>query len=333
MVISNSPIKWLRVFSFLFIIFLFSSCSNKTYQNSDGTQYKKSIFETVRWLVERDLPASQEIEALEISDVKVELFRAAIWIGHSTFLINNGEINILIDPVFSERVSPFSFVGPKRMIPPAIKINQLPKIDIVLISHNHYDHLDIASLSKLSNINSETIFLVPEGDKKLLVNASIKNTFEFKWWDNFQLNGTTFTFTPAKHWSARGLFDESRSLWGSWHVTNKSLSLFHAGDTGYSDDFKLIKKRLGKIDLALIPIGAYSPYWFEGYSHVTPDEAIQIAIDLEATKSIGMHWGTFILSDEPILEPKEWLKKRSKEKNLDFITVKPGELIDLSFEF
>ena len=219
------------------------------------------------------------------------------------------------------------------MIPPAIEINQLPKIDIVLISHNHYDHLDIQSLSKLSKINNETIFLVPEGDKKLLVNENIKNTFEFKWWDNFQLNGTTFTFTPAKHWSARGLFDESRSLWGSWHIENQNLSLFHAGDTGYSDDFKIIKKRLGKIDLALIPIGAYSPYWFEGYSHVTPDEAIQIAIDLEATKSIGMHWGTFILSDEPILEPKEWLKKSSKKENLDFVTVKPGELIELTFEF
>ena len=264
MVISNSLIKWLRAFSLLFLIFLFSSCSNKTYQNSDGTQYKKSIFETVRWLVERDLPATLEIEFLKINDVKVDITEAAIWIGHSTFLINNGEINILIDPVFSERVSPFSFVGPKRMIPPAIEINQLPKIDIVLISHNHYDHLDIASLSKLSNINNETIFLVPEGDKKLLVNENIKNTFEFKWWDNFQLYGTTFTFTPAKHWSARGLFDESRSLWGSWHIENQSLSLFHAGDTGYSDDFKIIKKRLGKIDLALIPIGAYSPYWFEG---------------------------------------------------------------------
>tara|TARA_B100000614_G_scaffold66827_1_gene59205 strand:- start:203 stop:1204 length:1002 start_codon:yes stop_codon:yes gene_type:complete len=333
MVISNSSAKWLRVFSFLFLIFLLGSCSNKSYQNSDGTQYKRSIFETVRWLVERDLPASQEIDALEIRDVKVELSHAAIWIGHSTFLINNGELNILIDPVFSERASPFLFVGPKRMIPPAIKMNQLPRIDIVLISHNHYDHLDIASLSKLSNINNETIFLVPEGDKKSLVNAGIKNTFEFKWWDNFQLNGTTFTFTPAKHWSARGLFDDSRSLWGSWHVGNDSLNLFHAGDTGYSDDFKLIKKKLGKVDLALIPIGAYSPYWFMGYSHVTPDEAIQIAIDLEATKSIGMHWGTFILSDEPILEPKEWLKISSKKENIDFVTVKPGELIDLSFEF
>ena len=141
MVISNSLIKWLRAFSLLFLIFLFSSCSNKTYQNSDGTQYKKSIFETVRWLVERDLPATLEIEFLEINDIKVDITEAAIWIGHSTFLINNGEINILIDPVFSERVSPFSFVGPKRMIPPAIEINQLPKIDIVLISHNHYDCL------------------------------------------------------------------------------------------------------------------------------------------------------------------------------------------------
>ena len=113
MVISNSLIKWLRAFSLFILIFLFSSCSNKTYQNSDGTQYKKSIFETVRWLVERDLPATLEIEFLEINDVKVDITEAAIWIGHSTFLINNGEINILIDPVFSERVSPFSFVGPK----------------------------------------------------------------------------------------------------------------------------------------------------------------------------------------------------------------------------
>ena len=175
MVISNSLIKWLRAFSLLFLIFLFSSCSNKTYQNSDGTQYKKSIFETVRWLVERDLPTTLEIEFLEINDVKVDITEAAIWIGHSTFLINNGEINILIDPVFSERVSPFSFVGPKRMIPPAIEINQLPQIDIVLISHNHYDHLDSRSLKQIHNANPDATFLVPKGDKRRLERRGIDN--------------------------------------------------------------------------------------------------------------------------------------------------------------
>ena len=183
------------------------------------------------------------------------------WLGHASFLIKLNNECILTDPFLTTKAGPFG-VGPSRYIKPGIKISDLPKINTILISHNHYDHLDIASLRKLSNINHETIFLVPEGDKKLLVNENIKNTFEFKWWDNFQLYGTTFTFTPAKHWSARGLFDESRSLWGSWHVENQNLSLLHAGDTGYSDDFKIIKKRpliYGKNVMG----GTFIPEWFK----------------------------------------------------------------------
>ena len=194
MVISNSLIKWLRALSLLFLIFLISACSSKTYQNSDGTQYKKSIFETVRWLVERDLPARLEIEFLEINDVKVDITEAAIWIGHSTFLIKKNGYTILTDPIFSERASPFKRIGPKRLIPPAFLLEDIPRIDIVTVSHNHYDHLDIKTLKIINKKFPEVTFLVPLGDKKLLLENNIQNVEEFDWWENHKINGIKLDF-------------------------------------------------------------------------------------------------------------------------------------------
>ena len=257
----------------------------------------------------------------------------AVWIGHATYLINNGDINILTDPIFSKRASPVGFAGPKRMIPPAMTLNDLPKIDAVVVSHNHYDHLDIWSLKKLFKLNSETIFLVPTGDKKRLVKAGIRNVVEMNWWDIFRISNTEFHFTPVQHWSKRGLFDRNKSLWGGWFIKSNDLSLYHAGDTGYSSDFKTTYERLGAPDYSFIPIGAYDPRWFMKDSHVNPEEAVQIALDLKTPHSFGMHWGTFTLTDEPVLEPPARLKEALEKQNLEsdfFISPKPGEILQLT---
>jgi L-ascorbate metabolism protein UlaG (beta-lactamase superfamily) len=153
------------------------------------------------------------------------------------------------------------------------------------------------------------------------------------WWDEFSHSETTFSFTPVQHWSKRGLFDRNKSLWGGWYMQTKDLALFHAGDTGYSSDFKVTYERLGAPNFSFIPIGAYDPRWFMKDSHVNPEEAIQIALDLKSPHSFGMHWGTFILTDEPVLEPPARLKQALKDKNLApnfFISPKPGEILQLT---
>jgi L-ascorbate metabolism protein UlaG (beta-lactamase superfamily) len=257
----------------------------------------------------------------------------AVWIGHATYLINNGDINILTDPIFSKRASPIGFAGPKRMIPPVMNLSDLPKIDAVVVSHNHYDHFDIWSLKKLSKLNPETIFMVPAGDQKRLIKAGVKNVIEMNWWESFKVSNTAFHFTPVQHWSKRGLFDRNKSLWGGWFMQTDNLALYHAGDTGYSSDFKTTYERLGAPDYSFIPIGAYDPRWFMKDSHVNPEEAVQIALDLKTAHSFGMHWGTFTLTDEPVLEPPVRLEKALIDQNLEpdfFRTPKPGEILQLT---
>ena len=257
----------------------------------------------------------------------------AVWIGHATYLINNGDINILTDPIFSQRASPIGFAGPKRMIPPVMNLSDLPKIDAVVVSHNHYDHFDIWSLKKLSKLNPETIFMVPAGDQKRLIKAGVKNVIEMNWWESFKVSNTAFHFTPVQHWSKRGLFDRNKSLWGGWFMQTDNLALYHAGDTGYSSDFKTTYERLGAPDYSFIPIGAYDPRWFMKDSHVNPEEAVQIALDLKTAHSFGMHWGTFTLTDEPVLEPPVRLEKALIDQNLEpdfFRTPKPGEILQLT---
>ena len=158
------------------------------------------------------------------------------------------------------------------------------------------------------------------------------NVTEFLWWEDIKVNDAKFTFTPVQHWSARGLGDRNKSLWGGWFMKFNSESIYHAGDTGYSNDFIETRKRLGSPDLSLIPMGAYAPRWFMKTNHVNPEEAVQISLDLGSKQSLAMHWGTFLLTDEEVLEPPALLKKALEEKNLDegyFITLKPGEVFNL----
>ena len=318
----------------IFCLIYFStsmSFAQERFSNSDGMKNEKSLSEVLKWSWSREEPKKEFIktnENINLNSLK-DREHYALWIGHSTFLINNGDLTILTDPIFSERASPLNFAGPKRLIKPVIKIKDLPEVDVITISHNHYDHLDINSLRKIQKKFPNVKILVPKGDLKLLKNYNLNNGYEFLWWEEIIFDNTKFIFTPAQHWSARGLRDRNKSLWGSWFIKNEDKNIFHAGDTGYSEDFIEIRNRLGAVDFAMIPIGAYDPQWFMSYSHVNPEEALSIAKDLDAKKSIGMHWGTFILTDEPVLEPRERLNKISNQTNINFYTVTPGNIIEM----
>ncbi|MDC1073854.1 MBL fold metallo-hydrolase, partial [Gammaproteobacteria bacterium] len=297
------------------------------YKNTNGVASDKSFGDMLQWIRSDIEP---EITKIELSSdwQKLNLSEDdnyAIWIGHSTFLIKKNGVTILTDPIFSKRASPFKNIGPKRLIPPAIPLDAIPHIDIVTVSHNHYDHLDIYSLKKISKEHPEAIFLVPAGDEKLLKRKKIKNVYNFDWWESIKHKGFLITFTPVQHWSKRSLFDRNKSLWGGWFFKHKDYSLYHAGDTGYSKDFIDTKIKLGSPKYAFIPIGAYDPEWFMAESHVNPEDAVQIMLDLEAEKAFGMHWATFVLTDEDTIEPKIRLEKEiMKYKDLDFISVVPG---------
>ena len=203
---------------------------------------------------------------------------------------------------------------------------------MVVISHNHYDHLDLPSLKALQQANPEVVILVPQGDKTLLEGQGLQNVHQFRWWQNIRLGKTELTFTPVQHWSSRGITDRNSSLWGGWFIKSPSLSLYHAGDTGYSKDFVKTRETLGVPDVAFIPIGAYEPRWFMRTQHVNPAEAVQVALDLKAPRSYGMHWGTFILTDEAVKAPRRALEKAVAESGqaADFFTAPmPGQIIPL----
>ena len=302
------------------------------YKNTNGIASDKSFGDMLKWIRSDVVP---EITKIEISSDWKEINLSeddnyAIWIGHSTFLIKKNGVTILTDPIFSKRASPFRNIGPKRLIPPAIPLNKIPKIDVVTVSHNHYDHLDIRSLKKISKNHPDAVFLVPAGDEKLLQRKRIKNVYNFNWWESIEYKEFVFTFTPVQHWSKRSLFDRNKSLWGGWYIKNKDYSIYHAGDTGYSKDFIDTRLKLGAPKYAFIPIGAYDPEWFMAESHVNPEDAVKIMLDLEAEKAFGMHWATFTLTDEDTIEPKERLKKAVDENgSIDFKSVSPGDVIYL----
>jgi L-ascorbate metabolism protein UlaG (beta-lactamase superfamily) len=211
---------------------------------------------------------------------------------------------VLTDPHFTERASPFGFAGPKRLVPPLPAMRDLPHIDAVVVSHNHYDHLDEGSVRHLAaQAGGSPRFFVPLGLKAWFAGKGIHDVVELDWWQAVEHGGVTFTLAPVQHWSARTPWDRNQTLWGGWRVEQPGFSFFFCGDTGYSEDFNDIRRRLGPVDLAAIPIGAYEPRWFMQVMHVNPEEAVKIHHDLGAVQSIAMHWGTFILTDEPIDEP------------------------------
>jgi L-ascorbate metabolism protein UlaG (beta-lactamase superfamily) len=230
------------------------------------------------------------------------------FINHATFMIQMPKLSILTDPIFSQRASPLSFMGPKRVRRPGLKMDDLPVIDVVLISHNHYDHLDLPTL-KILDAKFHPLFLVPLGDAKLLKEFGLQNVREMDWWEELIIKGNKIIFTPAQHWSARGAFDKCKSLWGSYFIQSNNFKTYFAGDTGYSSHFLQIRSRLGAPDLALLPIGAYLPADLMQINHMNPAEAVIAHQDLASEVSFGMHFGTFPLTDEGMNEPVDLLKK------------------------
>lgn len=223
------------------------------------------------------------------------------WIGHATLLLRLGGLNVLTDPHFSERASPVGFAGPGRHHPPGVALRELPQVDVIVISHNHYDHLDAASVEALhARFGDALRFLVPLGLRPWFERRGVTNVAEFDWWEETAVGGVRFTFTPAQHWSGRSLFDRNRTLWGGWAIRAPDANVYFAGDTGYSKDFREIGRRLGPFDFAAIPIGAYEPAWFMGPQHTDPAQALQIHRDVGARQSIGIHWGVFELADDAL---------------------------------
>jgi N-acyl-phosphatidylethanolamine-hydrolysing phospholipase D len=322
------------------------------FKNNDPAAQEKGFGAFARWQWERLLngmpPAKPQtatpVTAPDIAFVSANakagaaMQPAITWVGHSTMLVQANGLNVLTDPVFSERASPVQFAGPKRAQPPGLRIDQLPAIDVVLISHNHYDHLDTDSVLALNAAaKGKTLFLVPLGIKPWMENLGITNVKELDWWDTVKLGEVEFNFTPVQHWSARGTGDRSQTLWGGWAVMGQQFHWYFSGDTGYSADFVDTKKRFderqtaalgGGFDIALIAVGAYEPRWFMKSQHVNPDEAVQIHKDLGAKRSVGVHWGTFELTDEPLDQPPRDLaaaRLAHKVADVDFFLLAIGE--------
>jgi len=237
------------------------------------------------------------------------------WVGHATLLVQLDGVNILTDPQWSKRASPFSFAGPKRVAPPGLPFESLPPIHVVVISHDHYDHLDVATVKRLA-AEHRPKFLVPLGLKRWFADIGITDVDELDWWDHRVLRGLTFTCVPAQHFSGRTLWDRNRRLWSGWVVTG-SKRLYFAGDTAYFGGFKEIGARLGPFDLAAIPIGAYMPAVIMRASHTTPEEALRAFGDVRGQHFVPIHWGTFDLAEEPLAEPPKRLVAEARRLQLD----------------
>lgn len=344
------------------------------FQNNDGKAVSNSFADLLRWQWESiglPKPAKQPIPLvppqLALIQARVEnaienvsfvpgsqnqagrpgypALPTVTWIGHATALVQANGLNVLTDPIFSDRASPVQFVGPKRAQPPGVAMADLPSIDVVLISHNHYDHLDSASVVQLDerakSAGKTTLFLVPLGLKTWFKDLGITSVVELDWWQHHTIKGVDFNLTPVQHWSARGMGDRSATLWGGWAVLGADFHWYYAGDTGYSRDFVDTRNKYaplqtpelgGGFDLALIPIGAYEPRWFMARQHVNPMESVRIHQDVGAKHSVGVHWGTFALTDEPLDQPPADLAIAASALNVteaDFGVLAIGQSLQL----
>ena len=239
------------------------------------------------------------------------------WVGHSTLLVQLDGVNVLTDPQWSERASPLSFAGPRRVTPPGLRFEDLPPIDLVVISHDHYDHLDAATVKRLWATHRSR-FLVPLGLKAWFADLGIDGVDELDWWEHRAVKGLTVVCLPTQHWSARTLFDENRRLWSGWAVLGRTRRFYFAGDTGYyAPIFEEIGRRFGPFDLGAIPIGAYMPPAMMRLSHVTPEEALHVFEDIGARRLVTIHWGTFNLANEPLGEPPVRTEAEARRLSLD----------------
>ena len=254
------------------------------------------------------------------------------WIGHATFLIKLGDTTIITDPVFSKNAGPLIF-GPKRYTEPALKLNEIPKTDLFLLTHNHYDHQDMSTIRRYPYKNSKV--LVPLKLGRYFTNYRFKDVNEMDWYDEIKVNDLKITMLPAVHWSKRSLTDINKTLWGNFLIEYDGKKIFFACDTGYGNIYKELGEKYGPIDLTMINIGAYDfrPMFDRSIYHTTPEEALNVAKDLKSKKVLGTHWGTFVLSLEPIMEPPKRFKENAEKfeyREEEAIIFKIGEIRDLN---
>lgn len=298
------------------------------YTNLNGNRNVNSFNDLLKWQRERRMKKKDLSYIVpQASDKKIDYLQSnrheatITWIGHSSFLIQMNGLNIVTDIVWANRMG-----LDIRLTNPGIQPDEMPEIDVVLISHSHYDHLDIPSLKKLKG---STMYFVPIGLKPLLKRKRFQNVKEFSWWDSTFIDDVKFTFVPAQHWTKRSLTDTNTSHWGGWIIEASEKTIYFAGDSGYFDGFKEIGRKY-KIDYALIPIGAYEPEWFMSSQHINPEEAVKAFIDVKGRYFIPMHYGAFRLADDTPKEALDRLLIEWERKKLDkssLFLLKLGETI------
>lgn len=301
-----------------------------------GRRWKKSPLDVLRWqLFGKGKEAWPETAPSPFRDTpppRVEGAELRVsFVGHASVLIQTAGLNILCDPVWSERVSPFRFAGPKRVNAPGIAFDDLPSIDVVLLSHNHYDHMDVDTLTRLGHSHHPRI-VTPLGNDAILRAAGVPGRIDAAdWGDVVQLSaGVAVHLEEALHWSARGLTDRLHALWAAFVLTTPSGPVYFAGDSGYGTGahFARVREKHGAPRLAFLPIGAYEPRWFMKEQHMNPDEAVQALLDCGAEQAVAIHWGTFKLTDEGIERPVEALEAALRDRRVDparFRVMRPGE--------
>lgn len=298
----------------------------KRYENLDGISNIKTTGDMLKWTRERrakikDL--SKKIPSVEQTDIdelrKNETKGSITWIGHSTFLIQLGGLNILTDPVYAARMG-----MQKRLTAPGIPLNELPEIDIVCISHGHYDHLDFPTIKKLKG---NPVFYIPEGLGSLFKRKGYSDVIEANWWESFNDKGISLTFVPAQHWTRRSLLDTNTSHWGGWLLEEEqnNQSVYFVGDTGYFRGFKDIADKYNPRHI-LMPIGAYEPEWFMEVSHINPEDAVKAFLELKGERFIPMHYGAYRLADDTGPEAldrltAEWKRLEMPEEQLNVLKI------------
>ena len=287
----------------------------------------------LRWTLQRrrqQLAATPPRGSFPVATPAIDYPRAsdtsfsATWIGHSTVLLQLGGLNVLTDPVFSQRAFPVQWAGPRRVMDPALSLERLPPLDVVLLSHNHYDHLDKSAVRQIARVHPDAAWVVPLGVAAYIRGWGVREIVELDWWQETVINTLRVTATPARHFSARRLGDRNKTLWCGFAFEVNGVRALFAGDTAYHPEFGNVGARCGPFDFVMIPIGAYDPRWFMHVVHTDPEEAVQIYEDLIAPHArarhplmLGIHWGTFRLTDEPMDEPPHRTAARWRAVGLD----------------
>ncbi|EJW09911.1 hypothetical protein A33M_0788 [Rhodovulum sp. PH10] len=312
----------------------------------DGTVFRdphgaapKSFGDMLKWWSTRGGEAWPERAPSPFSDHPPERVEGArlrlSYVGHASFLLQTGGTNILLDPVWSERVSPFDFVGPKRVNDPGIPFDALPPIDTVLVSHGHYDHLDVDTLSRLSAAHRPRVITPLGNDGVMTAHDPAIRVEAYDWHDRVEIApGIAATLVPLRHWSARGLFDRNKTLWAGFVLETPAGKIYVVSDSGYGDGFRFkeAKDRYGPFRLAILPIGAYAPRWFMRDQHMDPAEAVRAFLDCGAELAVAHHHGTFKLTDEAIDAPPKALAEACAAAEIGpevFRVLKPGEVLEI----